>query len=331
MKLSTVTEETFSSVASVLRSYTCLPYFFHPSLDRAALWAHWERGLREGLAQGSLALLVFEEGGACAAVVGVERMDWDCAHFGRTIGRIFPFFLPGAEGGEVARRVGKLVPLLKKWLGEHGYDYVTVATEVPDYALTIALQENGFLLIDCWVTWTLDLSRQPVTLLRNQDILFRPFDKTNPREYEEVMALSMESFRTNRDRYHNDPLIDNALADDLYRQWTHNSLLVYDRTAFVADMGDYIGGYSTVKVHHQANAVLQRPVGEVELCAVSPRVRGRGLSTDLFKMGFFWMRDEAGVVLIHEKTQVNNHAMQNNFKTLGLRLVRTSYVLRLAM
>lgn len=321
--------ERLAEMEEILKGSSDLPYFYHSSLTQESLWETFRPGFASSVERGRIDISAFMKDGELIGLICVEKMDWDCNHFGFKIGRIYPFLiLFDIEDFTLLYRIlPSVVDLLNAHLGAQGYGYVSVAIEGERTKLSVALQALGFVQTDTWVTWGFDFDRIPIPG-RKSGVLIREYDPTNESEYQEIMQMSWQSFLGNRDRFHNDPVFAQEKADSLYQQWTHNSLKVYDRKALVADLGGTLGGYITAKVHTAANSTLSRPVGELELAAVDEKARGKGLYTDLFIAGLEWLRDEAKVKLVHEKTQIANYQVQNSWKTIGLRLLRTSFVLR---
>lgn len=313
-----------------LQNYPYIPYFYHRSLKQKALWKCWEKNLKAGIQGGTLDLFAVEEGDAVIGIVGIEEMTWDTEFFGKKTGRIFPYWVRGENDSEGLERLQRILPMLTKVLRQVEYRYLTVAFEFHDMPQAIAFQECGFRMVDSWITWGWDFDKQEIPERRTK-FTMRPFNREDPAELEEVVAMSMDSFRENHDRFHNDPFFSNEDADRLYEEWTRNSLMVYDRHAIVCECDGFLGGYITAKVHKNANKHLNRSVGELELAAVSTKARGKGIYTDLFIAGLEWLRDEAKVNLAHEKTQFGNIQVQNAWKSLGLRIIRTAHVLRLAI
>lgn len=326
MKSVPVSAETFDRAEPLLREYPYPPYFYHHSLEREGLYKLWIPQVRQAVESGAMTLCILEDAGEDVGLFGIERMQWDCDFFGNAIGRVYPFFLRDANSN--LEHLSKAAKILKESIASLGFAYVTIAFEFHDMPQTIALQEVGFKVVDGWITWGFDFEKMAVPS-RKTTLPIRPFDKENGEELEEVVAMSLAAFQENNDRFHNDPFFSDEDADRLYEEWTRNSLMVYDRVAMVCECEDFIGGYITAKIHKDANTILSRPVGELELAAVSVKGRGRGIYTDLFIAGLEHLRDKAQVHLAHEKTQIGNFHVQNAWKTLGLRMIRTAYVSRL--
>lgn len=109
------------------------------------------------------------------------------------------------------------------------------------------------------------------------------------------------------DRYHVDPMIDNAAADESKRAWARNNLSGRGDAAFIAEFRGQIIGF---------NLCLR---GEdwalIDLIAVAPEAQGLGLGKALVEAA---IRHYAGVVpVMRVGTQITNEASMAIYATKG--------------
>jgi len=195
-----------------------------------------------------------------------------------------------------------------------------------DVALNHALGAKGFRLMDTLVTYLLDLRHVQLDPSRHVQMgappIIREAVPDDVPVLEEIARASFADRNIWLDRFHADPRIPKAKADDLYVQWIRNSITpqpadeAMANATFVAETPDprtrTIAGFLTCR---RGGARSLEP-GVVSLNAVAKLFRGRGYYWHLVHHAIQWFRDE-GMTAVSVRTSVASQAVQRTWIRLG--------------
>jgi len=224
----------------------------------------------------------------------IKPLDWDSKIYGK---RMCAF-------------VGK-APLQKKSLERalkqartRGFEFVCAKAKTGDFKTVHLLEEAGFKLVDVTVTFTAVIHHSPFTIHHSpstiQDIKF-------------LKKIAEESFMHNR--FFNDPKLPKAKTKLLYAEWVKNACR--DKKAKVLVARNKNGapiGFCICKI---ARPTKGKPIGYIDLIAVSQKNRKKGIGQDLIKAAFGWFSKRVNIVEI--RTQAKNAAAIKSFQRAGFR------------
>ncbi len=190
-------------------------------------------------------------------------LDWDSAHFGLRIGRVFSAS-PSAE----------LLTEALAWADRLSIDCMYLLADSNATGAIRAVSEAGWRMVDIRVTLGAKL----------WDDAVHPADRARPARHEDIPYLKQLAKRSHRDsRFYTDGNFSTAACDELFAVWIERSIL--DRSfagaVFVAQTGmDEPAGYIT--------CAIKEGKGDVGLIAVDEKTRGVGVGTRLLAEAARW-------------------------------------------
>lgn len=176
---------------------------------------------------------------------------------------------------------------------------------------THALERAGFLLMDTLVYYTGKAARfveAPVV----PGVTLRPFA---PADLGALEAVARIGFTSYAGHYHADPRLDAATATEGYVDWLRRSTDAAAVSVIVAELDGRPVGFLTLRHGEPA---------DIELNAVAPEARGRGIYDGLVKAAGRLAR-ERGSTSITVSTQINNFTPQRVWTRNGLQPDRAFY------
>ncbi|UCC39063.1 MAG: hypothetical protein JSV96_14820 [Candidatus Aminicenantes bacterium] len=192
---------------------------------------------------------------------------------------------------------------------------VSVRLNIADAAAIHTLEQNGFKLMDIIVIFVIDLKKMPIKKIQTQFIL---------REYEQndiysIVELARHAFKNYFGRFHLDPTLKNKECTELYAQWAHNLCKGDADKIFVAKRKNKVIGFTAFKIHQDIKKFGSIKICEMELGAISPKVRKLGVYHNLYYYGLKSFKDKADIGL--SKTQVNNIQVQRILHNVGFKVI----------
>jgi ribosomal protein S18 acetylase RimI-like enzyme len=173
-----------------------------------------------------------------------------------------------------------------------------------------SLQHAGFRVIECLMTLSRNLEPQGRELPSGVTI-------ATDRDAEGCASLAHHSFTT--DRFHADPDIDDALADDLKGQWARNAVLGRADCVFVTREDDAITGFNA--------CLLNGDTAVIDLIGVAPEHQERGLGRALTEAAIAHYSGRAA--RMHVGTQSCNVASLSLYQAAGFRPVSSALTLHM--
>jgi ribosomal protein S18 acetylase RimI-like enzyme len=232
----------------------------------------------------------------------IDSDAWLAGLMGRPVNRVAGPVAPGAEK-EAARALSGLAAV-------PGFAYARVPTA--EVRLAHLLEDAGFRLVDTGITLeaaTVAGTARPSSAAAR---LARAGDETA------VAEIARTAFRYSR--FHLDPRIPAALANEIKREWAVNY--------FRGRRGDYM------VVAERSSSVagfLQLLAGKggtltIDLIAVAEAQRGQGLASDMIR---FAARECGAPARLRVGTQAANVASLRLYERLGFTVAGTSHVFHL--
>jgi ribosomal protein S18 acetylase RimI-like enzyme len=189
------------------------------------------------------------------------------------------------------------------------FSYARVSSH--DLATAQGLEMQGFRLVDTNVTLEMDAA----PLASVDSVAARPAQDGDADAVEQIARSSFEV-----SRFHLDPLLPAELANEIKAQWAANF--------FLGQRGDFM---VVAEVEGEVVGFLQLLTGPesvlvIDLIAVAPKFRGRGLATAMIR---YAARECAAPARIRVGTQVANVGSLGLYQRLGFQITASAYVFHL--
>ena len=169
------------------------------------------------------------------------------------------------------------------------------------------LEDNGFRLADTALTF-----ERPVR--RGSRAKAAGVRRADPHDEQAVVDLARTCFTL--DRFHSDPLIPKAMADRLKGEWVRNHFTGKRGAGMaVAEAGGEAAGFMLFLTAGDALVI--------DLVAVSPAHRGKGLSEAMALLGESLFPASR---ILRVGTQIGNSAAMHAYQKQGFTLARCEYV-----
>ena len=245
----------------------------------------------------------------------VTRLAFDSDLLGLSCGRIAAM---GAQNElDAISVVQKAIDLASSLEIEH----LSVRCDADDLMLLDALQACGFDPVDAILTFTRSLQDYSPVAVDPQIRLASAADA------EAVGEIARTAFSI--DRFHSDPLIENARADELHYQWAKNSVLgtAADAVIVATDDQDHPVGFVTCKLNHDTLEALGKSVGTIVLVATCESARGQGFGQRMTEQALNWFF-RSGVDVVEVGTQAINGPAAKLYQRSGFQLTDHSVSVR---
>lgn len=241
-----------------------------------------------------------------------RALEWDTEQFGMAAARLD---LLEASGPYAEARAGKqrLLSSVMDRCREAGIRHLTARVDTGNFTTIHALEEGGFELIDGIQTFLLPVNGNHAAMPSGT----RPFE---PKDLPEVLEIGRTAFVF--DRFHADPALSPAVADQVNENWTRNCCLGKAADAVVvAEEEDRVASYVTCRTESQARR------GIIILVATAEWARGRGVARRASSAALYWFAGQ-GMESVEVGTQLRNIPAARLYESLGFRLIRTSLTFR---
>jgi dTDP-4-amino-4,6-dideoxy-D-galactose acyltransferase len=225
-----------------------------------------------------------------------EILDWDSKFFGRRIARVREMHESAVELSRVC-----------EWARAEAVDCLYFLADAADTTSIRAAESAGFHLTDVRVVRERDVPR-PSTNAWGVDV-FRA---------EDLPALKAIAGISHVDsRFYNDPEFPDELCSALYETWIERACGGRANTVLVAREADRPCGYVA--------CVLPSPEsGRIDLIAVAPDSRGKGIGAELVRACLAWSADR-GCHTLEVITQARNVPAARLYEQLGFRTVSVGH------
>ncbi|HEC35627.1 MAG TPA: GNAT family N-acetyltransferase [Anaerolineae bacterium] len=265
------------------------------------------------------------------------RLDWDSQQLGVGAGRLDYLIASGDYEEQYATKEALLAAVLQA-CGQQGIQHLSARVHASDLSTIHLLERHGFITVDGILTFSFDLSpqRREDTRKEIEDpscpgafvVPEKDFEirLSRPEDIEQIKAIARSSYVY--DRFHSDPRIPKAVADELHAVWLENSCRgkAADAVVVAAEKGRILG-FVTCKIDRQTTRYLGLTIGTIVLVATAADARGRGVARATTYGALDWFRDQ-GVDIVEVGTQLRNIPASRLYEACGFRLVASSLSLR---
>jgi GNAT superfamily N-acetyltransferase len=251
--------------------------------------------------------------GSIAGLVTVEALPWDSEIYRIRMGRIGWILAIGEP-----KRRKQIKDLLAKAAvtesAPKGYVHLVARVPAADHESIHSLEARGFRTMDVQVTLARPIPppEEPEPTVPGV-LTIAPLA---PGEIEDLKRLSIDAYL--QSRLFVDTRLPRALTKRLYDLWIENDCRGRAASVFVARQNHQPVGYVACLLHPAQPAYGIEKHGDIDLIAVRPDARGRGIALLLVQTALAWCRDHAQRVIV--KTQITNHAAIRLYERSGFSL-----------
>jgi len=301
-------------VERLVAHYPFKPYRDYRVWSRARQHTIMEHEIaRSQTAPGHFGILAGE---ADAATIALCRpLEWDTRFFGVPMARI-DWLLRGPSASVAA--LTEAIQASLDRLRETGIRHIAARVDVADMDAVAALESAGFRLMDALVTYFTHPRGPAPTVVREVGRV-RPFE---PRDLDEVLAITEDSYRGFRGRFHLDPHLPPERSAEFYLEWARQCCLgrMADRVV-VAENGEggLHGWASTRRVESVSGTGIALWAGSLGACRRDKPGAYAGLIRTLAA------ENHASGEVTETQTQNHNIATVRIYDAVGARYVRANY------
>jgi len=212
-----------------------------------------------------------------------ENADWDTTHFGKRMGKMTLAIFDDTVGHAQRSK------LIRDSFEDSELDMVTARVNLGDFATIHALEAEGAILTDVLFSFRFDTTSSNAIITGSKEEI----GLARRNDAKALIKLGGSVFTI--DRFHADPHIPSKASDQLYSKWVANSLRGLADVVLVARVHEEIAGFITCKLH-QINEDCK--YGVIDLVAVSPSYRGKGIGSHLVRSALDWFRPRVPTVYV---------------------------------
>jgi len=314
--------ESFATCIPLLRSYPFKPYaYYSPRVGEEALQQLFLARVEASIKSSVHSVWWVPGSGSAQGLALWTPLAWDSQQLGVGAGRLDYLIALGDYPNQYAIKETLLREVLKSCY-DQGIQHFTARVHASDLSTFHLLEQYGFITVDGILTFSFEITdaywpSPPAGL---------EIRLAGPEDIEQIKAIARSSYIY--DRFHSDPCIPKAVADELHAVWLENSCLgkAADAVVVAAENGRILG-YVTCKVDRQTTEYLGLTIGTIVLVATDADARGRGVAKALTYSALDWFRDQ-GVDIVEVGTQLRNIPASRLYESCGFRLVASSLSLR---
>lgn len=295
------------------------PYSYCPGISATARVDYVLSSLAQAQKKGARTD-VLRAAGQPEGLLQFEQLGWDSKILGFPAGRI-TWWLTKELNRDFSRREDLLRGSLRA-ARQAGLRYLVARIPSSDRGGAQILERNGFELVDGLLTFGLDMAEFSAGP-REMPGSVR-CERWSGSDLPALGEIAASSFVF--DRFHGDPAIGRAKADELHRQWFEDSCAGSADAVLVA-RGDEPMGFTTLKVDRLAEAVCGVAIGTIVLVATSAEHRRKGIARSLTLAGVNWFRKK-GCAWVEVVTQLANIPASRVYQSAGFHLVGSSLTFR---
>jgi len=262
------------------------------------------------------ALFVADVGGRTVGFCLVGPLRWESGILGSRMAAIT--HLAALPGEHAACALTGLVERAVAHARTTGHAFLSGKAHTNDIAVIHALERTGFLLVDTLLDFVVELPlpdtlRRPPVLAPGTTLRIAA-----PSDRDALLSVAHGAFAAHAGRFQADPRIGTDRGREIYEAWIGACLDGWADWVVVADVEGRIAGYSAWKRPSEIETRHDIGLGHYSIGAVHPDFAGRGLFRAITHHGT--MLCDGLATAIEGPTQVNNHAVQKAYQTLGWRI-----------
>jgi len=299
---------------AIIDHYHFHPYWWIPGITSQSRQALMNQELDKTLTVEETCLLGYiSDTDDLLGFAQMHRLEWDTNQFGFEI-----WHLDHLGTWDITRQSTVAKDLAQGSLqASHARGCQNLQANIPIDNLTAihALEGNGFQTMEIQTIWLFDLARSPIPPKTNPDLI-RDFE---PADTEALINLARTAYAPIPHRFHVDSHLSRKVSTELWTEWVRNACSgkLADHIAVAESDGEIIG-YSTMKYRGDHNGLCNARIAQLDLGAMSPDFRNRGIVTDVVIHHLEWLkRHQADFGFVG--TQGNNIPPQRVWLKVGFK------------
>lgn len=297
------------------RNYRAIPRKKQNDVLRAEVHASLD-------ADGGFAVVSAPDNPQAAAIV--RPLPWDSGFFGLPMAKLSHVLRAEddvADAAATRAAVQSVIALALQQCRERGIKHVAVRIDAADADAIQLLEDAGFRMVDALATYIYHHKREPPPPLKEMGVLrlFRPEDT------EQIIAITREAYKGFQGRYHLDPHLDTARADEVYIEWARKCCAFeWAEVVMVNENGKgELHGWASYRHIEPVSTVGGLPIqgGGLGAC----RRETPGAYAGIVRFAAVMIHEGGGVTEC--QTQLFNFATIRVYEAIGTQFVRADYTL----
>lgn len=290
------------------------------SIDRKLL--EWRRNeILEAIANVSENDLcyVLNKDGPIKGLILARKLAWDTDFFNINCSIVDILFSKSESYQEEIEFNRKLLKRLSNWIVNENIKFLVAKVDSQNLSSIHSLEKFGFFYMETIVTYVHDFRSSPY-LIKKCKTKVRDFASRDLHRLQQISKTSIY------DRFRIDPYIPDSKKDGFRAEWIKNICLGLgqNNAVLIGEVGDDVVGFITCEVHD-----LQSRIGIIKLVAVEPKMRGRGIGTDLVSSALNWFSQRSDIVYVStqaKNTHSNNMYIKQGFKVAPAQITLHKWV-----
>jgi hypothetical protein len=300
---------------ALIENYPFKPYRYYRTYSRREQHAILDAEIDATLAVGGEFSRALDGDRPAAAIA--RPLAWDSAFFGLPMGRL-DYVIPSPDTTRLERAA--LVGAVCDAARASGIKHLTARVDVADLDTLAVLEDHGFRTMDALVTYIMRPVKDPPTDVRTVGTI----RESRPEDHEQIVDITREAYHGYRGRFHLDPHISPARADEFYVEWARQCVAgaMSDIILVSEDSQGRLNGYLAYR-RRQPMSSLGMPIfgGGLGAC----RRETPGAYASLIRDATHWSHARGGMG--EYQTQNYNFAVIRVYEAAGAHYVRAEYTL----
>lgn len=312
------------------------PYGFYRDFEEAACRRYRARQLGTMAGRSDHAGFHWQGARGESAAFGLTTLNWDTEQFGAPAGRL-DYLIVAPDGNRppaidprdtsANRRLFQVAQeaatAMTVEADARGIRHLSARVDSRELPVLQALESAGFQLVDAILRFSLDASRWDGAPPLPAGVRLRDAVES---DITPLALLAANGFLY--DRFHNDPLLADGVADRVHAAWLTNAIRgTAGDGVLVAEVDGRPAGFFILAVDRLAGELLGTTIGTLVLITIDGTLRRRGVALALSLGSVDWLK-ERGATRFEVGTQLANVPAANVYLKAGFQLVQTSVSLR---
>ena len=257
----------------------------------------------------------------CEGFASLRQLPWDTKLTGLSSAR-FDYLVAHGSYALQCEVKRDLMAVALHHCEDCDIQHLSIRLPASDTSGLHVLEEAGWITVDAILTFALELDDLLVAEA-GAGIITR---LATPADSQQAGDLARESYI--HDRFHSDPAISAARANELHSVWLRNSCEGHAADAVIlAEDEEGLLGYVTCKLQRDTQVHLGTLIGTIVLVATAERARKQGVARAATLAALDWFREQ-GTGIVEVGTQLRNIPASRLYESCGFRLVGSSISLR---
>ncbi len=307
----------------ILRKYKFRPFCKYSIINPQQQIEYFSKWLNKDVKNKKYRALIGYENRIPICYSSLNYLGWESNNYGLKMGRLD--FIADANFEKSKIVISKMLKSILKQAHKEQFKHL-VCKFNPEQIYVVNILENmGFYLTACTTTYYLGLNerKHPV---QQSEYRIRQYKKSDELILKKLSYMAFGDKDVYLDRFHADFNLSLQKSNLLYMKWFENCVKGERADiVFVAEAVKPIG-YIACRLNKLANETFNVKFGHIELNAIAPEFRRKGIYTSLINKALEWFKDK-GVNIATITTQLNAYGIHRTWHKLGARIDSTNLVL----